>query len=879
MNMEKFTERSRGFLQSAQTIAMRESQQRVMPEHLLKALMDDDQGLASNLITRSGGDAQSVRLAVDQAVAKQPKVTGGSGQTYVDPSMVRVLDEAEQLAKKAGDSFVPAERVLMALAMVNTTARDALTTGGVNAQALNAAINDIRKGRTADSASAEDSYEALEKYARDLTAAARDGKIDPIIGRDEEIRRAMQVLSRRTKNNPVLIGEPGVGKTAIAEGLALRIIDGDVPESLRDKRLMSLDMGALIAGAKYRGDFEERLKSILKEIESADGEVILFIDELHTLVGAGKSEGAMDAANLIKPALARGELHCVGATTLDEYRKYIEKDAALARRFQPVVVAEPTVQDTISILRGIKEKYELHHGVRISDAALVAAAQLSNRYITDRFLPDKAIDLVDEAASRLRMEVDSKPEELDQLDRQILQMQIESEALKKEDDAASKDRLERLEKELSDVQERSAEMTARWQAERDRLEGSRHVTEQLDRARAELDQAKREGNLARAGELSYGIIPQLEKQMADAETTGADGLLVEEAVRPEQIAEVVERWTGIPTAKMLEGERDKLLKMEEQIGKRVIGQSEAVTAVSNAVRRARAGLNDENRPLGSFLFLGPTGVGKTELTKALAEYMFDDDSAMVRIDMSEFMEKHSVSRLIGAPPGYVGYDEGGVLTEAVRRRPYQVILFDEVEKAHPDVFNVLLQVLDDGVLTDGQGRTVDFKQTLIILTSNLGSQALSHLPEDADGTEARHHVMDAVRNHFRPEFLNRLDEIIIFRRLSRSNMDGIVTVQLALLEARLAGRKIMLDLDDAAWTWLADQGYDPVFGARPLKRVIQRALQDPLAELLLSGQVMDGATVKVSAGPDGLMVADRIGTAGSRLGAVGEGPRPDAPIH
>ncbi|MCO6362410.1 ATP-dependent chaperone ClpB [Paracoccus marcusii] len=876
MNMEKFTERSRGFLQSAQTIAIRENQQRVMPEHLLKALMDDDQGLASNLITRAGGDAKRVREAVDAAVAKQPKVSGsGSGQVYVDPTLVRVLDEAESVAKKAGDSFVPAERVLMALAMVNTNARDALAAGSVNAQALNAAINDIRKGRTADTASAEDSYEALEKYARDLTAAARDGKIDPIIGRDEEIRRAMQVLSRRTKNNPVLIGEPGVGKTAIAEGLALRIIDGDVPESLRNKRLMALDMGALIAGAKYRGDFEERLKSILKEIETAAGEIILFIDELHTLVGAGKGDGAMDAANLIKPALARGELHCVGATTLDEYRKYIEKDAALARRFQPVLVEEPTVEDTISILRGIKEKYELHHGVRISDAALVAAATLSHRYITDRFLPDKAIDLMDEAASRLRMEVDSKPEELDQLDRQILQLQIEAEALKKEDDAASKDRLERLEKDLSGLQERSAEMTARWQAERDKLQGSRDLKEQLDRARADLDQAKREGNLARAGELSYGIIPGLEKQLAEAEQ--GDGLMVEEAVRPEQIAEVVERWTGIPTAKMLEGERDKLLKMEEQIGKRVIGQQEAVTAVSNAVRRARAGLNDENRPLGSFLFLGPTGVGKTELTKALAEYMFDDDSAMVRIDMSEFMEKHSVARLIGAPPGYVGYDEGGVLTEAVRRRPYQVILFDEVEKAHPDVFNVLLQVLDDGVLTDGQGRTVDFKQTLIILTSNLGSQALSHLPEEADASDARHQVMEAVRGHFRPEFLNRLDEIIIFRRLSRTNMDGIVKVQMARLEKRLAGRKITLDMDDAARMWLADQGYDPVFGARPLKRVIQRALQDPLAELLLSGEVMDGATVHVSAGPDGLLVGNRVGQAGPRLGAIGEGPRP--PIH
>ena len=879
MNMEKFTERSRGFMQAAQTIAIREENQRVVPEHLLKALMDDDQGLAANLITRAGADARRVKEAVDQAVAKLPKVKGGNGQVYVDPSMVRVLDEAEQVAKKAGDSFVPAERILMALAMVNTNARDALSAGGVNAQNLNAAINDIRKGRTADSASAEDSYEALEKYARDLTAAAREGKIDPIIGRDEEIRRAMQVLSRRTKNNPVLIGEPGVGKTAIAEGLALRIIDGDVPESLRDKRLMALDMGALIAGAKYRGEFEERLKAILKEIETAAGEIILFIDEMHVLVGAGKTDGAMDAANLIKPALARGELHCVGATTLDEYRKYIEKDAALARRFQPVMVEEPTVEDTISILRGIKEKYELHHGVRISDAALVAAAQLSHRYITDRFLPDKAIDLVDEAASRLRMEVDSKPEELDQLDRQILQMQIEAEALKKEDDAASRDRLKKLEKDLSDLQQQSAEMTARWQAERDKLQGSRDLKEQLDRARAELDQAKREGNLARAGELSYGIIPGLEKQLSEAENGGADGLMVEEAVRPEQIAEVVERWTGIPTSKMLEGEREKLLKMEDQIGNRVIGQSEAVVAVSNAVRRARAGLNDEGRPLGSFLFLGPTGVGKTELTKALAEYMFDDDSAMVRIDMSEFMEKHSVARLIGAPPGYVGYDEGGVLTEAVRRRPYQVILFDEVEKAHPDVFNVLLQVLDDGVLTDGQGRTVDFKQTLIILTSNLGSQALSHLPEEADSTDARHQVMEAVRAHFRPEFLNRLDEIIIFRRLTRDNMDGIVNIQLMRLEHRLAGRKIMLELDEDARKWLADQGYDPVFGARPLKRVIQRALQDPLAELLLSGEVLDGQTVHVTASDEGLVVGNRIGRAGHKLGAVGEGPKPEATVH
>ncbi|WP_339114044.1 ATP-dependent chaperone ClpB [Thioclava sp. GXIMD2076] len=856
MNMEKFTERSRGFLQSAQTIAMREGHQRVVPEHLLKALMDDDQGLSSNLINRAGGDAARVADAVTQAVGKLPKVSGTDSQTYIDQSLVRVLDEAEKIAKKAGDSFVPVERILMALAVVNTRAKDALDAGAVTAQKLNTAINDLRKGRTADSASAEDGYEALKKYARDLTEAAEQGKIDPIIGRDDEIRRTMQVLSRRTKNNPVLIGEPGVGKTAIAEGLALRIVNGDVPESLRDKRLLALDMGALIAGAKYRGEFEERLKSILKEIETAAGEIILFIDEMHTLVGAGKSDGAMDAANLIKPALARGELHCVGATTLDEYRKYVEKDAALARRFQPVMVEEPTVEDTISILRGIKEKYELHHGVRISDSALVSAATLSHRYITDRFLPDKAIDLVDEAASRLRMEVDSKPEELDALDRQILQAQIEAEALKKEDDVASQDRLEKLEKELSELQERSAEMTAKWQAERDKLESSRVLKEQLDRARAELETAKREGNFAKAGELQYGRIPDLEKQLEQAES--AEDVMVEEAVRPEQIAEVVERWTGIPTSKMLEGEREKLLKMEEELHKRVIGQDAAVKAVANAVRRARAGLNDENRPLGSFLFLGPTGVGKTELTKAVAEYLFDDDQAMVRIDMSEFMEKHAVSRLIGAPPGYVGYDEGGVLTEAVRRRPYQVVLFDEVEKAHPDVFNVLLQVLDDGVLTDGQGRTVDFKQTLIILTSNLGSQALSTLPDGTDGAQAKAQVMEAVRAHFRPEFLNRLDEMVIFDRLSRDNMDGIVTVQLARLETRLGHRKIGLALDDAARTWLADKGYDPVYGARPLKRVIQRYLQDPLANLILSGDVLDGSTVTVTAGPDGLSVGGHI---------------------
>ena len=857
MNLEKFTERSRGFIQAAQSIAQREDHARLGAEHLLKALLDDKEGLVSNLIVRAGGIPALVVENLDTSLSKIAKVTGDA-QVYLDSTTGKVLTEAEKLAKKSSDSFVPVERILMALSMVKSKAKDALDAGAVKAQRLNEVINDIRQGRTADSASAEDSYEALKKYAQDLTDRAREGKIDPIIGRDEEIRRAMQVLSRRTKNNPVLIGEPGVGKTAIAEGLALRIINGDVPESLRNKRLLALDMGALIAGAKYRGEFEERLKAVLNEVIAAAGEILLFIDEMHTLVGAGKGDGAMDAANLIKPALARGELHCIGATTLDEYRKYVEKDAALARRFQPVQVEEPSVTDTVSILRGIKEKYELHHGVRITDAALVAAATLSNRYITDRFLPDKAIDLMDEAASRLRMQVDSKPEELDVLDRDILQKKIEVEALKVEDDAASKTRLLALEKALVEIQERSSELHAKWQVERDKLSSARDLKEQLDRARADLDIAKREGNLSRAGELSYGMIPSLEKQLAEAET--ADGHKVEEAVRPDQIASVVERWTGIPTSRMLEGERDKLLRMEDELHKRVIAQHSAVKAVSNAVRRARAGLNDECRPLGSFLFLGPTGVGKTELTKAVANFLFDDDNAMVRIDMSEFMEKHSVSRLIGAPPGYVGYEEGGVLTESVRRRPYQVVLFDEVEKAHPDVFNILLQVLDDGVLTDGHGRKVDFKQTLIVLTSNLGAQILSQLPDESDASDARRGVMEAVRAHFRPEFLNRLDETIIFDRLGRKDMDGVVDIQLARLVSRLALRDITLVLDQPAKTWLADEGYDPVFGARPLKRVIQSALQNQLAEMLLAGEIGEGDTLSITAGIEGLIVGDRVST-------------------
>ncbi len=846
MDLEKYTERSRGFIQSAQSLALREGHQRFSPDHLLKVLLDDEEGLAAGLIRAAGGDPKLALRETEAALAKMPKVSGGgAGQVYLAPEMARVFDQAQKLAEKVGDSYVTAERLLQALAIEPSEASKILKSAGVTPQGLNQAINDIRKGRTADSASAEQAYDALKKYARDLTEAARQGKLDPVIGRDEEIRRTIQVLSRRTKNNPVLIGEPGVGKTAIAEGLALRIVNGDVPESLKDKKLLSLDLGALIAGAKYRGEFEERLKAVLSEVTSSDGGIILFIDEMHTLVGAGKADGAMDASNLLKPALARGELHCIGATTLDEYRKHVEKDAALARRFQPVFVGEPSVEDTISILRGIKDKYEQHHQVRITDSALVAAAQLSNRYITDRFLPDKAIDLMDEAASRLRMQVDSKPEELDSIDRDIMQLQIEREALKKEKDQASKDRLVRLEKDLAGLQEKSAAITRNWQAEKEKLALIGNLKKELDDARTALDQAQRKGDFAKAGELAYGRVPELEKKIKETEEQAKASPLLEEAVTENHVAQVVSRWTGIPVDKMLEGERDKLLKMEEVLSKRVVGQAEAVKAVSTAVRRARAGLQDPNRPMGSFMFLGPTGVGKTELTKALAAFLFDDEHAMVRIDMSEFMEKHSVSRLIGAPPGYVGYDEGGVLTEAVRRRPYQVVLFDEIEKAHPDVFNVLLQVLDDGRLTDGQGRTVDFRNTLIIMTSNLGSEYLVSLGEDQDVDVVRDQVMNVVRSHFRPEFLNRIDEIILFHRLKRANMGTIVDIQMDRLRKLLTDRKIELAVSEAARNWLADKGYDPAYGARPLKRVIQKYVQDPLAEEILGGSIKDGDVVDV----------------------------------
>ena len=853
MNIEKYSERVRGFIQSAQTMALSRNHQQFTPEHLLKVLIDDEEGFAASLIDRAGGRSKDARLGVEVALEALPRVEGGNGQLYLSQPLAKVFSTAEELATKAGDSFVTVERLLTAMAVEKSAkTADILAKAGVTPTALNRVIEEIRKGRTADSASAEQGYDALKKYARDLTADARSGKLDPVIGRDDEIRRTIQVLSRRTKNNPVLIGEPGVGKTAIAEGLALRIVNGDVPESLKDKQLMALDMGALIAGAKYRGEFEERLKAVLNEVTSADGGIILFIDEMHTLVGAGKADGAMDASNLLKPALARGELHCVGATTLEEYRKHVEKDAALARRFQPVFVTEPTIEDTISILRGIKEKYEQHHKVRIQDSALVSAATLSNRYITDRFLPDKAIDLMDEAASRLRMQVDSKPEELDEIDRRIMQLKIEREALKLEKDDASRDRLVRLEKELTDLEEESTEMTAKWQSEKQKLGLAADLKKQLEDARNELAIAQRRGEFAKAGEMAYGRIPDLEKQLVVAEAQDSRGSMVEEEVTPSHVAQIVSRWTGIPVDKMLEGERDKLLRMEDEIGKRVVGQGEAVQAVSKAVRRARAGLQDPNRPIGSFMFLGPTGVGKTELTKALANFLFDDETAMVRIDMSEYMEKHSVARLIGAPPGYVGYEEGGALTEAVRRRPYQVILFDEIEKAHPDVFNVLLQVLDDGRLTDGQGRTVDFRNTLIIMTSNLGAEYLVSLGEDQDVDVVRDEVMNVVKASFRPEFLNRVDEVILFHRLRRQDMGQIVAIQLKRLEALLADRKIHLDLDQDAVEWLANKGYDPAYGARPLKRAMQKELQDPLAERILLGDILDGSTVKVTAGSDRL---------------------------
>jgi len=849
MNFEMYTDRARGFVQSAQSLALRDGHQQFTPEHLLKVLLEDSEGLAAGLIRKAGGQPQVALNEVEESLTKRPQVSGGgAGQLYVAPELARVFDQAEKIAEKAGDKYVTAERLLVALALEKgTEASKILANSGVSPLSLNEAINDLRKGRTADTSSAEQGYDALKRYARDLTEDAANGKLDPVIGRDEEIRRTIQVLSRRTKNNPVLIGEPGVGKTAIAEGLALRIVKGDVPDSLKDKKLLSLDMGALIAGAKYRGEFEERLKAVLKEVEAEEGRIILFIDELHTIVGAGKTEGSMDAGNLLKPALARGELHCIGATTLDEYRKHIEKDAALARRFQPVFVDEPSVEDTISILRGLKEKYELHHGVRIADSALVAAATLSNRYITDRFLPDKAIDLVDEAASRLKMEIDSKPEALDAIDRDLMQMKIEREALRKESDAASKDRLARLEKEIADLEEKSKVLTQNWEAEREKLGSAQKLKEELDTLRTELEQAQRRGDLARAGELAYGRIPELEKKIEDIEAQEeTKGAMVEEAVTPDQIAGVVSRWTGIPVDRMLEGEREKLLHMEDALGKRVVGQREAVDAVSTAVRRARAGLQDPHRPIGSFMFLGPTGVGKTELSKALAAFLFDDDSALLRIDMSEYMEKHSVARLIGAPPGYVGYEEGGSLTEAVRRRPYQVILFDEIEKAHPDVFNVLLQVLDDGRLTDGQGRTVDFRNTIIILTSNIGAEFLVNQKEGEDSDAVADLVMAEVRQKFRPEFLNRLDDIILFHRLQRSDMGEIVDIQMSRLQKLLADRKITIELDDQGRSWLANRGYDPAYGARPLKRVIQRHVQNPLAEQILAGRIKDGETVKIT---------------------------------
>ena len=854
MNIERYTDRVKTIIQEAQSQALLRGHTRLEPWHILAQLLNHADHLAGHLITAAGGDVHQLQTATQQALSQRATQSGGTTQLSMSADTAKLLAEAEKLATGAGDGFVTQERLLQAMAQGQGAIAKAMRAAGIEAESLAAAIDHMRQGRKADTATAEDTYEALSKYARDLTADAQAGKLDPVIGRDEEIRRTMQVLSRRTKNNPVLIGEPGVGKTAIAEGLALRILAGDVPESLANKKLMSLDMGALIAGAKFRGEFEERLKAVLQEVSHAQGGVILFIDEMHTLIGAGAADGAMDASNLLKPALARGELHCIGATTLDEYRKHVEKDAALARRFQPVFIAEPSVEDAVSILRGLKEKYELHHGVRISDAAIVAAANLSQRYITERFLPDKAIDLVDEAASRLRMQIDSKPEALDELDRRVIQLKIEREALKKETDKASAERLMKLETELVGVEENLNALTARWQAEKDKLADAQKLKEQLEAARLELEQVQRRGELERASELAYGVIPQLESDIAAADERAheaadkAEAGMLEEVVSEDHIAQIVSRWTGVPIEKMLEGEREKLLAMESYLHARVIGQDAPIEGVSRAVRRARAGLQDPQRPLGSFLFLGPTGVGKTELTKALAEFLFDAEAAICRLDMSEYMEKHSVSRLIGAPPGYVGYEEGGALTEAVRRRPYQIILFDEIEKAHSDVFNVLLQVLDDGRLTDGQGRTVDFRNTLIILTSNLGAQHLASLPDGALAEEAREPVMQEVRAAFRPEFLNRLDDIMLFDRLQAEQMGAIVDIQMRRVEDLLVQRSMTIMLSDAGRDYLAAKGYDPVYGARPLKRVIQREVQDALAEEILSGRF----------GDDGRMIVDVV---------------------